>query len=348
VLYCGVDTLLTAVPYLLGFHPPTGSLVLVGLRDHLVAVLLARPLPDTALASPDEIQDTWTHTSRVIAANACHGVIAIAYTTAHRLDDVRRVIDAAPVPVLHTLQVDGCRWWDLDRHHHSDHLVGGRTGQPTDQSARCTRPECTPTGQVIPDDLTVTATMISAGRGIPGTRHDLDRILLPGPADLLDAVTTRLPLTPVPSREDLFTALTEAHTARAERPQPLTPDLAAVLLQGLTHLDVRDACLAWHDDAAWWLWTDLIHAAPHGWIAPVASVIAVLAYQRGDGILAAIAAEHALLDHPDYRLARLVLGLLDVGTTPTQLRGLIHEALTQLPPDLRPTTRDSHTPEGSN
>ena len=90
---------------------------------------------------------------------------------------------------------------------------------------------------------------------------------------------------------------------------------------------VRDSCCAWHDDAAWWLWSDLIHAAPPGWIAPVATLIAVTAYQRGNSILAQLAARHALIDDPDYQLALLVDGMVTAQIHPDIVRYAIGAAV---------------------
>lgn len=323
VLLGDMETLLTAVPYLLGFHPPADNLVVVGLRDRMLTILLVRDIPTaTDLVTPDDVRAVWRHTAHVLTRHGCDSVVLIAYAGPGRIDDLHHLLDAIPLPVEEAVRVDQDRWWAIDCPH----------------PGRCTHPACTPAGQRLTDDLKVTSTMAATGHAVPGTRADLAHILRPGPADILHDVAARLPLDPAPTREDLFTALTRAHDARTVRPRPIPADHAAVLLHGLTDVIVRDACLAWDDDAAWWLFTDLIRTAPPGWIAPVATVLALLAYQRGDGVTAAIAAEHALLDRPGYPLALLVRGLLDIATTPAQVRAVITEALTQLPPGLRPTT----------
>jgi hypothetical protein len=92
-------------------------------------------------------------------------------------------------------------------------------------------------------------------------------------------------------------------------------------------IEVRDSCCAWHDDAAWWLWTDLIRAAPPGWIAPVATLLAVTAYQRGDTVLAQLATEHALTADPAYSLAQLVDGMLAAHIHPQLVRDALEYAV---------------------
>lgn len=52
-----------------------------------------------------------------------------------------------------------------------------------------------------------------------------------------------------------------AHVERSDGPVALRPGQAA-LLHAISVTEVRDRCCAWRDDAAWWLWTDLIRAAP--------------------------------------------------------------------------------------
>ncbi len=153
----------------------------------------------------------------------------------------------------------------------------------------------------------------------------------------MDDVASRLPLDPAPSRRLGYHAVRTAHAARTDGPVPLTAEQAAVLLQALTDVDIRDAVCAWDDPAAWWLWTDLIRTAPPGWIAPVATVLATTTYQRGNAVLARLAAEHALTDDPTYPLARLVIGLADAHIHPDQLRDALTHAVrdvARLHPDL--------------
>ncbi len=54
----------------------------------------------------------------------------------------------------------------------------------------------------------------------------------------------------------------------------------------------------------------LVQGAPTGAVAPVATTLAALAWQAGEGAIAACAIERALGDNPDYRLAILVQAAL--------------------------------------
>jgi hypothetical protein len=158
------------------------------------------------------------------------------------------------------------------------------------------------------------------------TREELLRWLQPGPAPLIQAVTELLEHNPDQDPGTLLPLLAQAHTIRADGPQPMAPWEAALLLQALAHTEVRDICALWHDQAAWWLWSDLIHAAPSGWIAPAATLLAITAYQQGDLYMAGLAAQHAMNDRPGYALAHLVQASLWQAISPTRVRALIARA----------------------
>lgn len=65
------------------------------------------------------------------------------------------------------------------------------------------------------------------------------------------------------------------------------------------------------DALAW-----LVRAAPRSWSAPVSAALAALAWQSGDGTLAAIAAEYACECDPTNRLGTLVRLAIEKGATP--------------------------------
>jgi hypothetical protein len=114
------------------------------------------------------------------------------------------------------------------------------------------------------------------------------------------------------------------------RPDPVGSDRAALLLQAVTDLRIRDAACVWHDDAAWWLWTTLIRYAPLTHLPPVATLIATTAYQRGDTVLARMAAEHALAANPGYGLAQLMLGTVAAQIHPAAIRDVLAGALAEI------------------
>lgn len=317
--------LLTAVPFLLGFHPDPGSIVVIALHQTGIAVTIRMDLPAPG-SNPD---DGWTKLLGPLLEVEAQALAVIGYVSPDDLGFLLALAATAPLPVFSLLRVEGDRWWSLD---HPESLDG--PGQPT-----------TP-------DTTMAAELLTT-IGAPATsRADLAACLQPGPRPLLDDVAQHLPIDPKPGPADLRRALQRAHDKAADGPQALAPDQAALLLQALRHTAVRDTCVGWRDDAAMWLWTDLLHNAPPGWIAPPAAMLAVTAYQRGNAVLATLAAEHALTDSPGYGLACMVLAMTHALIPPDKFRDAIDHAVqevTRQHPDLTqdPTTADHprHDPE---
>lgn len=292
--------LVTAVPYLLGFHPDPGSIVVLGLHERRIAITI-RVDASAVHTDPTEM---WRRIAEPLADADTHAVALIGYLPADEVDIVFTLAATSPLPVLEMQRVDDGRWWSLT----------------------CTQ-DCCPPGQPISSDTPVDVALIAASGSPAPTRDSLTAHLQPGPDELVDDVAAHLPRRPRPTTGDAYRAIDDAHTARTDGPLPLTADEASLLLQALADVVVRDAASRWHDDAAWWLWTDLIRTAPTGWIAPAATLLATTTYQRGNAVLARFAAEHALRDNPDYALAQLVVGLTEAHVHPGQLRAALSVAV---------------------
>ena len=96
---------------------------------------------------------------------------------------------------------------------------------------------------------------------------------------------------------------------------------AAFLTVALSQPRVRDD--AWarmdpaHRAAHLRLWTDLTRLARPGYVAPVASLLAFVAWQSGDGALGNVAIDRALADNPHYSMAELMRAALASGAPPS-------------------------------
>lgn len=121
-------------------------------------------------------------------------------------------------------------------------------------------------------------------------------------------------------------AIVQYLTGVRERPDPAT---AAHWIAGFSDSRIREAVL-WrlspaapshtvgaNQDAASEALAWLCRTAPTAWRAPVASSLAALAWQSGDGVLAGVAADYALECDPTNRLADLVRLALDRGAPAT-------------------------------
>lgn len=105
---------------------------------------------------------------------------------------------------------------------------------------------------------------------------------------------------------------------------PLTGQQAALCCLALERFPIRDALigsLALSREPSFEdLWCEVLHIAPEESIAPIASVLAIEVYLKGNGVLARCALDRALRSDPDYSLAHLMQNSLDHGLPPTEVR----------------------------
>jgi hypothetical protein len=99
----------------------------------------------------------------------------------------------------------------------------------------------------------------------------------------------------------------------------------------------------WHDDATWWLWSDLIRLTPARRVPTVAMVLAATAYQRGDTPLALTAAEHAFKADPDFSHTQGILVGLAGGLPADEFATTIHIAAAWARDRIQAQSRRNHT-----
>lgn len=109
-------------------------------------------------------------------------------------------------------------------------------------------------------------------------------------------------------------------------------ELSARVIGRLSDIQVRDFALGSHDDATldiyWAMWRYLLRIAPSGFVAPVASLLAAVSYERGEGALAHRCLDRAIEDDPTYSLATLLRRVFSAGWPP--------ESFAQMRKDLHP------------
>ena len=88
------------------------------------------------------------------------------------------------------------------------------------------------------------------------------------------------------------------------------PDLIARVIGRLSDIQVRDFALGTHNSESfetyWRMWHYLLQIAPKGFVAPVATLFATLAYERSDIPLAYRSLDRASADAPGYSLTILL------------------------------------------
>ena len=86
--------------------------------------------------------------------------------------------------------------------------------------------------------------------------------------------------------------------------------LMAKVVGRLSDIQVRDFALGSHDAQSlenyWAMWRYLIRIAPVGYVAPIATLVAAIAYEKDEMVIADLALARAFEDDPQYPLAKLL------------------------------------------
>ena len=311
------DALVAAVPYLLGFRPAE-SAVVVWLRGGRIMLTQRLDLPNRQVHLADWRAALWTHT----AADRADEIVVVLVTDRSDLEWIQSAIvtdaDARGIDIRDALRVSGDRWWSLLCSDESCCPVDGRLVQP--DIAEAVAAEFTLLGQApLPD------------------RESIETWLSADPVQVAEVVR-RLPAG-LPGRgsserrrqvwrDRSIELVRDCLTERSGDPRVNeSPAVIARLLPALADIRVRDTAL-WdlaHSDSealrrAMPVLVQALRAAPEGLVAPVATCVAIVAWQVGDGTRASIAIDRALSDDPGYSLALLVMTSLRAGLPPEAWR----------------------------
>src|SRR3954469_15454362 len=329
------DDVLTAVPYLLGFHPQR-SLVVLGLHGprRRVGVTLRVDLD----LEPDELAPTVV---RALENDSDDEAFVLLYdpdesrgdrgtpgqALVHRL---RRDLRAARIRLRDAYRIADGRWW----------------------SYLCRNPRCCPpAGAPVPtsvasDSSVIAATAVHAGMTALPDRDALRKTLEPAApwiraaseqaldrlgdllAERLEAAGTRGVLDEF--LEQVRTLVVRFEDRRAE----LTGDEAATVAVALHSISVRDRVVTWtigeRAEALQRLLVEVVRRVGSPENVPVATVLAWSAYLKGNGGLANVALEIVFATDPQYSLALLVDQALQNGLPPELLRRTTEEAAREL------------------
>ena len=308
--------LASAVPHLLGFHP-SESLVAIALRGprerlaFTMRVDLLEPAYDAEVADMTAV--------RMTHADA-DAVLLFLYTDGpSRGEDLPRralveeIHVALDVPLREAMLVDDGRVWSYICDDPRCCPREGRELRPDSPGALALAAAHALHGNVVlPDrDAVVATTRAVGGVAAVSMRQAIERAWLRDdpPEDWLEQLRERM-------GED------GAH---------LTHDDAAELVVCLHDVVFRDRVisrLADRDETLDRLVTMAAHLAQPPHDAPIASVLAMAAYFRGEGVVAMAAAERALASDPDYSLADLVMEALGKQIDPAGVRDVWRRAPT--------------------
>lgn len=317
--------LITAVPYLLGFHP-SDSLVVVAMRDHRVVFAARADLPTPA--PPDGMDqacaEVAAYLTQVVERQNVESVTIVGYGVPSRVtpavDALRAAFGQVNRRVVDALRVTDGRYWS--------YLCDNPEccppdGVPFDRTASPIAAAATVAGQVALPDRAALAGRIAA---VEGTSREVTReATAQAMTRLADLLGGALPIEPAGDRI-LRRAGEPAVRQAADRYRDggrLTDDEVAWLGLLLTHVPVRDH--AWEridtEEFHLALWTDVVRRVEPDLVPAPACLLAFAAWRAGQGALASLALERALRVRPDYSMALLLEDVLRQGIPPSMLDG---------------------------
>jgi hypothetical protein len=314
-----------AIPHLCGFVP-TESLVAVSLRGDRKRIGLTLRL-DLQDGLDEEVAE---QVSARVAHDGASAVVLVVYTEVggERPRDalIRALIAAVElrgIAVMEALLVRAGRW----------------------SSYTCAHPDCCPpAGTPVPGPVDLlAAASVYDGRVVLRDRDELVASLAPpvllaarAAEQQLDAALVRwLAAVELVGREGACAEAIAALRSALAAPSEAEPAALAVSLQDVR---VRDEVATWALDDAEALLSLLLAlarqcVAPYD--VPVCTLVALVAWVRGDGALANVALDRALAGDPAYNMAKLFRVGLDGQVPPSAVRQWLRTTRRMLHPRRR-------------
>lgn len=319
--------IVAALPVMLGFHPAE-SLVVMCLRGprrrNGLTMRIDLPDPEHYAAVADDL----AHRAERDGAAT---VVGVCYTAGQDVDGElprRALIDALAsaltrrgIDWLELLLVRAGRWYSY---------VCTKECCPREGTAI----EATPNGEM----LALEARAALEGHAVLGSREELEASIR-GPVAVREAVLrdsyqrigeSFYDEVRVRGADHALERTLELARTAYERfvggDHALADDDAIRILVGLEDKFARDALLTWvldgHPEELIIFLSALARCALDENAAPVCSALACVAYQVGNGALANVAVDRALLSEPDYSLARLINASLQAQIEPAEIRAM--------------------------
>lgn len=303
--------LITAVPFLLGFHP-ANSLVVIATHDQSIGMALRIDLPPHL--DTEQIDLLAHHVLRDGADSAA----CIAYAPASRTD-----IDAMLIALTAGLMRNKVRVNDAIV------VAGGRY-----KSIICNnQPALSERDLAIPDIESSAFAAEQVVRGVPmpfGSVEEMAQIIAPLPRATDDDWVAQVQTFRIDS---LSPQLVELRRDGVSTMELLfehfqsgigisDPTLVARMIGRMSDIQVRDYAMGVHSedtfDIYYAMWCELTRLAPAGFIAPIGCIVAAMAYESGNGALAHKALDRVFHDEEKYPLALLLRRVFNAGWPPSE------------------------------
>jgi hypothetical protein len=308
--------LLVAIPFLIGYHP-ADSLVIVSLKEECVGMAMRVDYPNPEVGDVSDMFDALVFH---LVREGAQGALVVAYVPPgradglHILENISLALSRAEIPIRESLLIANGRW----------------------RSVLCANVECCPIeGNELPEisSSRVAVEQVAEGRPMPygdfeGMADSISSLSLSTEKEFMEQVeqaridsadeqiqaAQRNGALSVLDLASRFIAGSLGRDIRSDQ------ELSALALGSLSDIQVRDFALGSHDQTSlevyWAMWRYLVRIAPSGFVAPVASLLAAISYERGEGALAQRCLDRALEDDPSYSLASLLRRVFNAGWPP--------------------------------
>jgi len=310
--------LIAAIPFLIGYHP-VDSLVVVSIKDNCVGMAMRVDYPiDLPIGAYDLLA---AHLQREGSTAA----LLVTYVPSERSDgaevlaDLAAAIERIDVKVEESLLIENGRY----------------------RSTLCSDPQCCPPeGRELPaiNSSRIAVEHVLAGRAMPfanieALTESISPLVIAEDQNWISRVSNFA----VPEKSENLTELQrDGATAVIDLAGEFSLgrggedlELVARVIGRLSDIQVRDFALGSHIeediDNYFQMWRQLLRMAPVGFVAPVASLFAALAYESGDGALAHRALDRALADINGYSLALLLRRVFTAGWPPESFAAMRRE-----------------------
>jgi hypothetical protein len=310
--------LIAAIPFLIGYHP-IDSLVVVSIKDNCVGMAMRVDYP-TNLPAP-----AYDLLASHLQREGSTGALLVAYVPSLRNDGEEVLSELAAALDRIDLQVDESLIIKDNRY---------RSTLCNDQQC------CPPNGRDLPEinSSRIALEHVVAGRTMPfanleALTESISSLALSQDPKWISRVSKFSKVT----KKGGLSGLQRAGAASVielakefEKSKGLdNSELTARVIGYLSDIQVRDFALGAHSDenldSYFLMWRRLMRIAPSGFIAPVASLFAALAYESGDGALAHRALDRALADINGYSLALLLRRVFTAGWPPQSFAAMRRE-----------------------
>jgi Domain of unknown function (DUF4192) len=326
VLLTSPQQLLSLVPVLFGYHPQASVVVLGTEPPPTGKIMVGLRYPCYDPADPDTAALSVWHAVTLLTREHYLTAAAIGYgpdeLVAPFIDLLRHQAGEHGIELYELLRAEDRRYWSYAC---TDPACSPPEGKPYDETPDPALAALLPDGvpEVLASRKSLAAllapcrgTEAAAMRNVTRKAEERAARLTERARQSADPATRRYPIASAGIR-----ALRAAIQAYRED-QPVTRDQAGWLLVALHDIWVRDDALCRmdpaHRRAHLRLLTDLTRLARPGHVAAPATLLALVAWQAGNGALANVALDRAIDDAPRYPLAGVLRDLISCGTPPAK------------------------------